>query len=101
MDLDELSNRIEKISSLYAQEFNIKRDNDWFFLKVQEELGELTQKYLMITGRGREKGITQEEIRECMEYELADLFCQVLLIANHYDINLIKRIKEKWFKEPK
>jgi hypothetical protein len=41
--------------------FNITRDSDWFLFKLQEELGELTQKYLMLTKRGRQKGLSEEE----------------------------------------
>jgi NTP pyrophosphatase (non-canonical NTP hydrolase) len=43
MDIKQLSEEVERISQSYADKFNIERDATWFILKLQEEVGELTQ----------------------------------------------------------
>ena len=98
MEINELSEKLEKVSSGYSKRFGIDRDNDWFMFKIQEELGEMIQEYLMWTKRGRQKGLTEEEIKKNFETELADLLCQVLLFARHNNVDLMKRIEEKWLK---
>ncbi len=98
MDIKELAKKVEEVSKSYSKEHGINRDNDWFIFKIQEELGELTQKYLMLTKRGRQKGFTEEEIRKQFEYEIADVLCCTLLFANHNNVDLMKNIEEKWFK---
>jgi NTP pyrophosphatase (non-canonical NTP hydrolase) len=98
MELQELINKVEKVSEFYADKFNIKRDNDWFLLKIQEELGELIQKYLIMTERGRKKNLSETQIREDFETELADLLCQVLLLVNYNNVDVITRIENKWLK---
>jgi len=51
--LSQLSHELEQASQLYAEKFNIERDATWFVLKLQEEVGELTQSYLMHSGKAR------------------------------------------------
>ena len=97
MDIDQLTDKIELVSDKYADKVGIVRDKDWFVFKLQEELGELTQKCLMLTGRGRKKGLTDEEIRNGFEDEVADVFGQLLLLAKHFDVDLKKSLDRKWF----
>ena len=101
MDINELAKKVEEVSNGYSKQFGINRDNDWFIFKIQEELGEMIKDYLMWTKRGRQKGLSEEELRKNFETELADLLCQVLLFANHNNVDLMKRIEEKWFKYQK
>jgi NTP pyrophosphatase (non-canonical NTP hydrolase) len=98
MDIKTLSQEIERISSSYASNFGIERDSSWFVLKLQEELGELIQSYLMLSGKARTKGKTSDEIRKDFEAEVADVFCHVLLLANNMDVDLERNIEEKWLK---
>jgi NTP pyrophosphatase (non-canonical NTP hydrolase) len=56
MDLEHISAEVEQVSQIYAEKFGIERDATWFLLKLQEEVGELTQSYLMLTGNARAKG---------------------------------------------
>lgn len=53
MDIKTLTKEVEKVSKHYTKKFGIIRDSDWFMLKLQEELGELTQSYLKLIGKGR------------------------------------------------
>lgn len=96
MNIKLLSEEVEKVSKKYTGKFNIERDNDWFVLKLQEELGELIQSYLMLTGKARTKGKTEKELKNDFAKEVADVFCHVLLLAKFNNVNLEKEIEEKW-----
>jgi NTP pyrophosphatase (non-canonical NTP hydrolase) len=65
--------------------------------KLQEELGELTQSYLMMIGQARKKEKSEDEIAKEFRKEVADVFSHVLLLAAHHKIDLEKEVEEKWF----
>ena len=96
MQIEKLVKEIEEISATYAKNFKIKRDDNWYVLKLQEELGELIQSYLMLIGQGRAKGKTNKEIRADFQKEIADVFCHILLLAKHYDVDLEQEVNNKW-----
>lgn len=98
MNVKDLTREVEEISKIYSKRFKIERDSDWFILKLQEELGELIQSYLMMIRKGRNKGKSTEEIKDNFRKEVADVFSHVLLLAKFYDINLEKEVEEKWLK---
>ncbi len=96
MDVKQLMERVEYMSQIYAEKLCIERDANWFILKLQEEVGELTQAYLMMNGKARTKGKSAEEIQAGFRREIADVLCQTLLLARFYDVDLEKEIEEKW-----
>lgn len=96
MNIKTLSNKTEKVSQNYIKKFNIERNDDWFLLKLQEELGELTQSYLKLKGKAKTEGKSEAELKDAFAKETADVFCQVLLLAKHNDIDLEKEIEQKW-----
>ncbi|GLW91529.1 hypothetical protein [Actinokineospora globicatena] len=96
MDLARLSDDVEAISYGYAQAHGFTRDATWFLLKLHEEVGELTQAYLMHTGQARPKGNTPETLADNFAAELADVLCHVLLLARHHDVDLPHHIDRKW-----
>jgi NTP pyrophosphatase (non-canonical NTP hydrolase) len=96
VEITELSERLEKLSARYAEHFGFERDGEWFLLKLQEEVGELTQAFLQVTGRGRTKGSSAEEIQAGFRAEFADVFCQLLLLARHFEVDLPREIERKW-----
>ncbi|MER7245310.1 pyrophosphatase [Kribbella sp. NPDC000426] len=96
MDLETLSERLEKISVGYGERLGFERDPDWFLLKLQEEVGELTQAYLQHTRRARSKGATPDVIRDAFHQEFADVLCQLLLFARQHDVDLPAEIERKW-----
>lgn len=98
MDLKELTQKVLMVSDQYEKNCKIKRDEDWYILKLHEEIGELTQNYLSYTLRGRSRNLTKEELKENISNELADVLGQILLFANYHDINLEKSMENKWFK---
>jgi NTP pyrophosphatase (non-canonical NTP hydrolase) len=98
MDIKKLTLEVAKVSKQYSGKFKIKVDGNWYVLKLQDELGELIQSYLMMIGKGRAKGQKKEEIKENFHKEVADVFCQVLLLAKFFNIDLEKEVEEKWLK---
>ncbi len=69
-----LSEATAEISDIYAGKYAIDRTDDWFLLKLQEELGELAQTHLRLSGRGRGTATEQDRADEA-----ADVLCMLLL----------------------
>jgi len=96
--LDELTGLVSEVSDIYASRNDIARDDDWYLLKVQEELGELAAEYLRLTRRGRMKGAEPETVRQALEDEAADVLAMLLLFAQNNAIDLDAALERKWFK---
>ncbi|PIY69346.1 pyrophosphatase [Candidatus Roizmanbacteria bacterium CG_4_10_14_0_8_um_filter_39_9] len=96
MEIVELMRKIEAVSLRYSKKYKIKREPNWFVLKLQEEMGELTQSYLMMKGSGRHKNKSKGELRSDFEKELADVFCHVLLLAKSNKVDIERAVDEKW-----
>jgi NTP pyrophosphatase (non-canonical NTP hydrolase) len=96
MDLERLSDDVEVVSRGYASAHGFKRDDTWFLLKLQEEVGELTQAFLMRAGQARSKGNTPRELDDKFGAELADVLCHVLLMARHHGVDLEEQVQRKW-----
>ncbi len=97
-DLAGLGDLVARVSDIYAQRNDIARDDDWYLLKLQEELGELTAEYLKLSGRGRLKGAAPAEIRMALEDEAADVLAMLLLFAHNNRIDLEAALERKWFR---
>ena len=98
--LSQLMQQFELASQKYARANDIERDPDWFLLKLQEEVGEVTQAWNRLSGRGRSKGKTQEEMRQDLADETADLLGHVFLLAHNSGLDIEASIKRKWRFEP-
>lgn len=96
MQIDELSDEVEAVSAHYAERHDIDRTDDWFVLKLNEEVGELTQAYLARAGQARDKGRSDVELERDFRAELADVLAQVLLIARRFDVDLQDEVARKW-----
>ena len=93
--LNAFADRLEAISAAYAATYAIDRTGDWFLLKLQEEVGEMTQAWLARTGRSRrdtEDGAAQ------LAAEVADVFCQLLLFSRAAGIDIDAAVREKWLR---
>ena len=88
---------VAEVSDTYASRNAVARDDDWYLLKLQEELGELAAEYLKMTGRGRLKGGDTATIRVALEDEAADVLAMLLLFARNNDIDLEAALERKWF----
>lgn len=94
MTLDELSTIAGRVSDLYAERCDIHRDDDWFLLKLQEELGELTQVHLKLTGRGRIR--PDVDLQQARADEAADVLCQLMLYCRRFGIDPEAAVRDKW-----
>lgn len=74
----------------------LERDPDWFALKMQEELGELTQVWNKLTGRGRRRDRSDAELHADLADEAADRLGHVLLFARRNELDLAAAIERKW-----
>ncbi|WP_417497838.1 phosphoribosyl-ATP pyrophosphohydrolase [Maricaulis sp.] len=92
--LGELGARIAQVSDIYAKNYGIDRSGDWYLLKLQEELGELTQAYLDVTGRSRRA--SDAAARRQMALEMADVLGMLLLLARDEGVDLDAAVQEKW-----
>jgi NTP pyrophosphatase (non-canonical NTP hydrolase) len=97
MNLNEISDKLAMVSDIYSEKYNIRRDDDWFVLKMQEELGELSSAHLKLTQRARVGGESSESLNRNLRDEVADVLALTLLFARHKGIDVELAIKEKWF----
>ena len=95
--ITELTERVEQVSAIYAARCEIRRDPDWYALKLQEEAGELVAEYLRGSGRGRVGERSEATIRQSLEDEAADLLAQLLLFCRHNSIDVEAALERKWF----
>ncbi|WP_337266291.1 pyrophosphatase [Oryzifoliimicrobium ureilyticus] len=98
--LAQLSSQFELASKSYAEAYEIMRDDDWFILQLQEELGELVQTWNKWTGRGLPKGKSRDELSRALADETADLLGHVLLFARQNNLDLAPAIERKWKFKP-
>jgi len=96
MELESLQREIESVSEYYAERHAIDRTDDWYLLKLNEEVGELTQAYLARVGQARDKGRTAAELDADFRAEAADVLAQVLLVAERFGIDLAAEVDRKW-----
>ncbi|MFK0165676.1 pyrophosphatase [Rhizobium sp. NPDC090279] len=98
--LKDLMKQFETASATYAAENGLERDDDWFVLKLQEEMGELIQIWNRITGRGRRKGMSEEELATALADETADVLGHILLFAHSNGLDLTAAVERKWLFRP-
>jgi len=96
MDLRLLEDGLETVSCLYAERFGIERDDTWFVLKLGEEVGELTQAFLMRAGQARDKGLSPAELDRAFRAEVSDVLAQVLIMARHFGVDVQDELERKW-----
>lgn len=80
----------------YAAREGIDRDDDWFLLKLVEEVGELTQIQLARTGRSKPRGFTPTELDAKLAEECADVLGHILLFARRNGVDLGAALDAKW-----
>lgn len=91
MILFELSEKVARISDIYAAEHGIDRSGDWAILKLQEELGELTAEHLRLSGRAR-----GEADPKALADEAADVLGMLLIYCDRAGIDIERAMQDKW-----
>ena len=94
--LEDLQARFDKASLSYCALHGLERDQDWVMLKLLEEIGELTQVWNTRTGRGRDKGLSDTDLKTAIADEVADSLGMLLIIAHQHDLDLTAAIARKW-----
>lgn len=97
-DLEQLAEQLEDVLGGYAAVNSIDRTPDWFILKLQEQVGELTQSYLRATGQTWDKGFTCAGLEKGFKAEIADVLAQVLLIVRQHGIDPAAAPEDKWLR---
>jgi NTP pyrophosphatase (non-canonical NTP hydrolase) len=98
VELKDVMDQVDQVSAQYCRKFGIERNNEWFLLKIQEELGELVQCYLEMSHKARSRDNTYEELKGNFDNEIVDLLCLVLSMSKVNEVDLEKVIREKWLK---
>lgn len=93
LTLADLSDAAAQISDIYAGKYAIQRDDDWYLLKIQEEIGELAQAHLRLSSRGRGEASEQDRADEA-----ADVLCQLLLYCRRFGIDPEAAVRAKWLR---
>lgn len=94
--LDRLQKSFDAASQAYCAANDLVRDSDWFILKLQEEVGELSQAWNKLSGRARRKGRSADELRQDLEDEAADVLGHIFLLAEAEGLDLRAAIERKW-----
>jgi NTP pyrophosphatase (non-canonical NTP hydrolase) len=98
--LTELQKRFDKASLSYCDLHGLERDRDWVMLKLLEEVGELTQVWNTMTGRGRDKGLSDADLKLALASEVADALGMLFVFAHQHDLDLPDAILRKWRFDP-
>ena len=91
LTIAEVSDAAERISDIYARNYAIARDDDWYLLKLQEELGELAPAHLRLSCRGRGEACEHDRADEA-----ADVLCMLLLYCRRFGIDPEAAVRRKW-----
>jgi NTP pyrophosphatase (non-canonical NTP hydrolase) len=95
MTLAEIADKVERVSAIYAERNAIRRDDDWYALKLQEELDEMLAEYLRGTSRGRQR---PEPNADALADEAADVLGQLMLFVKRNGIDIEAALERKWFR---
>ncbi len=99
-NLPQLADKFRTASMAYCARNNIEFTDDWILMKLQEEVGELFQAWLMKTGRARDKGHTKQVLEEQLAAETADALGMIMVFISSQNIDINKYIEKKWNFKP-
>lgn len=96
MDIGALTEDAEAVSAHYANRHATTRTDGWFVLRLNDEVGELTQAYLAHNVQTRDMGRSGQQLRTDLGQEVADVLVQTLLIAKQLDVDAARAVDEEW-----
>ncbi len=96
MDIAEWTSRLENVSAGYAEVYAVDRTPDWMLLKLLEEVGELSQAWLVASGRGRDRNLSEQAQQDAVAAECADVVAMALLVAHRMGVDVETAMQEKW-----
>jgi NTP pyrophosphatase (non-canonical NTP hydrolase) len=99
MTLKELQEEIVKTRSLFEERYKMKATGKYASLKAAEELGEFIKVMLVyedeVTDLKKNK-YKDIDIKREMGKELADVVAWLMILADIYEIDLEKELRQKW-----
>jgi NTP pyrophosphatase (non-canonical NTP hydrolase) len=97
MTFQEMQDGVMRVAETYRQRYGVVVDQDFAFLKLYEEVGEFAKAVLIHRKKSKpEKHTTEEESKEMLASELADIIGLAIINANLLGIDLERAIEEKW-----
>lgn len=97
MEIKQLQKKASKVFLDNLERDNIKVSDDYLLLKLTEELGELTQLYLVHKKRCRPaKYLTPQASKRELSKELSDVLGLILVIAEKLEIDIEEALVKKW-----
>jgi NTP pyrophosphatase (non-canonical NTP hydrolase) len=97
MELKQLQEQITKIFLSNLERDKIEVSDDYLMLKINEELGEFVQSYIIHKKKCRpEKFLSPDESKKEMAKELSDVIGLALVISTQFNINLEEALIKKW-----
>lgn len=96
VDIAEWTDRLETVSAGYAEVYAVDRTPDWMLVKLMEELGELSQAWLVASGQGRDRNLSQQQQQDAVAAECADVVAMSLLTARRMGVDVEAALTDKW-----
>ncbi len=97
MPLKQLQSKVAKILAKNAQRDKIKIIDDYLFLKLTEEFGEMIRSYLIYKRKCRPvKYLAPFAAKRVLAKEMADVLGLIFSIAQTLKINLEEAVVKKW-----
>ena len=94
MELSEAAKYCETGWNAYAKAHGIQRDDVFYLLKLQEELGELTRRFLEL--RKQESAADTGKLRQKFAGDCASIVGNALILARHFEVDLETHIRAKF-----
>ncbi len=96
--IQQLTEKAIAVMRNYKKQYpDVKMGRDYLPLKITEEWGECLQVFLMLTDRGRQKGMSKKEIQKLFSEEFADIFAYLLIFADSEGVDVVESLTKKWF----
>lgn len=100
MEFKDIQSTVVKNGERYGKKFGITIDKEFCNLKLMEELGEFAEAVLTHAKKSRlEKTLPEEEAKQRLAHELADILGMTIVTASVYDIDLEEALQEKWMQK--
>ncbi len=97
MDFKEIQKGVINNARKYQEKYRVDIDSSFAMLKLTEEVGELAEAYLVYKKKSRpEKFISEEDAKNKVAKEIADVVGVAIILASLLDIDLEKAIDKKW-----
>jgi len=97
MQFTELCRKVLEVYDRYAEDNDIRVNDDYAVLKLIEEVGEFSQAVIIRRGMCRaEKRVPPAQAKAAVAAELSDILGLTILCADRMGVDLQGAIRDKW-----